>query len=148
MSTATKRSLETKTDQAVFNEPYYVLVTGSRTWSDVETIRKTMTLYTPSHKCVKLIHGVCGGVDHMAEKISRELKWDPSIIYTITQFDWNKYGKAAGPNQNRRMITNHGAQVDLFLVFSHGESSGTEGTLQLIKEVSKKRGALVSIHRS
>lgn len=104
-------------------EPYRVLVTGSRTWSDLDTIAEALDAViaqTPSTDIV-VVHGDCPrGADHIAaeyceltaafaERLGKTLAVEPHPA------DWQTYGRFAGPRRNVEMV-NLGADVCLAFI--------------------------------
>jgi hypothetical protein len=104
-----------------------VLVSGSRRWSDVETIREALSgFYSPG---AVLVSGACpSGADAIAERIWTELGG------TVERHpaDWRKHGKAAGMMRNREMIS---LGADILIGFCLDNSPGTTNTIRLAKRV-------------
>jgi YspA, cpYpsA-related SLOG family len=75
-----------------------ILVCGSRTWSDFETLRTILDAEPDTD--VVLIHGGARGVDRLAGEYARQRGW-PVEVYPA---DWDRHGKAAGPIRNQRML--------------------------------------------
>jgi len=89
---------------------YRVGVTGGRTFADTEV------LYDALDQCLQhcfkrgaklvIVQGGANGAD----KIARDwvlLNKDENVTLVWERADWNKYGKAAGPKRNQRMIDKH-----------------------------------------
>jgi hypothetical protein len=96
----------------------HLLVTGSRTWTDVQLIRDHLSWYNSLIEPVTLIHGACPrGADAIANRIAFEYCW------TIERYpaDWQQHGKRAGYVRNAEMV-NQGA--DICLAFIKDESPG------------------------
>jgi hypothetical protein len=109
-----------------------VLVCGSRSWTDRETIWKAMTSidffskYKPSD--VIIIHGNAKGADQLAESVAVELG------YFIKRFpaEWNKYGKSAGMIRNKQMLEE--GKPSFVLAFQVGNSPGTANMIKLVQD--------------
>ncbi|MEU9415201.1 DUF2493 domain-containing protein [Streptomyces sp. NPDC048272] len=105
--------------------PYRVIVTGSRDWTDADTIHEALDeVYcrVPAEQDFVLVHGGCPtGADAIAHA------WAEPTAATIDIFiaDWANQGKAAGPRRNVRMVA-EGA--DLCLAFIKGGSRGATHT--------------------
>lgn len=114
-------------------EPVRILVTGSRDWEDVETIRRALlwaiTTYGAQGRRLLLVHGDCpDGADAIAHaewlRLSRsnDLHLLAPERHTVTRDDWTRIGKRAGPQRNQRMV-DEGAEV--CLAFPLPSSKGT-----------------------
>lgn len=75
-----------------------VLVCGGRKFDDFNLLAATMEPYRESIRVV--IHGGAHGADSLAETWANE--WGKGVHRFPAQ--WGKYGKAAGPIRNQRMI--------------------------------------------
>lgn len=75
-----------------------VLITVSRSWTDLTTIRRVITGHYQSGDV--LISGHCEQGDQQVEEIWRELGG------TVLEMpaDWDRYGKAAGFRRNAEMV--------------------------------------------
>jgi hypothetical protein len=116
-------------------KPYRVLVTGSRTWEDVSTLRGALNdvltglpnLATP----VTVVHGDClHGADRQASVWVRDAKGGPLFVVTEEKHpaNWQLNGKRAGFIRNQLMV-NLGA--DLCLAFVKDGSRGASHTAGL-----------------
>ncbi|MFJ3839432.1 DUF2493 domain-containing protein [Streptomyces sp. NPDC090054] len=110
--------------------PYRILVTGSRDWTDIDTIRRHLDetyALAPADREVVLVHGGCPtGADAIAHT------WGGRTGVTIDVFiaDWAGSGKAAGPLRNARMVA-EGA--DVCLAFIRNGSRGASHTVALAR---------------
>lgn len=104
-----------------------LLVFGSRTWTDAETIRKHLAAIRPD----EVIHGGNGGwnerrrrfegADYLAGREAEAL----GIPVRTFHAAWQTHGRAAGPMRNQRMLTE--GLPDRALGFRMpGESRGTD----------------------
>lgn len=73
-----------------------ILICGSRTWTDRETMLAWFDRF-PLH--TRIVHGGCHGADEMAEQIAKEMG-DEGQVYPA---DWSR-GPQAGPERNQRML--------------------------------------------
>lgn len=102
-----------------------VMVTGSRTWTDDQAIKRGLVMASffvfAEHRGAILVSGACArGADRLAEHIaSAHLGW------TVEQHpaNWDKFGKRAGILRNDEMLD---SGVDLVVAFQAGRSKGTE----------------------
>ena len=119
-------------------KPYRVLVTGSRDWEDIPTLRRALNdvltelpnLATP----VVIVHGDCpNGADRQASLWVRDAQGGP--LFDVTEekhpANWGLEGKRAGFIRNARMV-NLGA--DLCLAFIRNGSRGASHTASLAEE--------------
>ncbi|MGH3937562.1 MAG: DUF2493 domain-containing protein [Pseudonocardiaceae bacterium] len=93
-----------------------ILVTGSRSWTDNETIRTALQPWRKVEGAV-LIHGDAVGADRIAAAIWR--RW--GLPTEVHHANWATRGRAAGMLRNNHMVS-LGAQV--CLAFIHNNSPG------------------------
>lgn len=87
------------------------LVTGSRTWTDQETVYRAMLDY--AHESDTLVVGGASGADSIA--LAFWTRWGGAFdLYRVTGDDWRRLGKRAGHLRNERMID---SGVDICLAF-------------------------------
>jgi hypothetical protein len=91
------------------------LVIGSSGWTDKAAIRLALL----EAGVTKMAHGGERGADRLAGELSLELRI-PCRLYPA---HWDRYGNAAGPIRNRKMLD--AEHPDLVLAFWDGESPGT-----------------------
>ena len=81
------------------NEMKRILITGSRTWTDVQFIKELFAWHPP--KEVTLVSGNCPlGADAICEQIAKEFGW----MLELHPADWKKHGKSAGFKRNKEMV--------------------------------------------
>lgn len=98
-----------------------VLVTGSRTWDDPETIRAYLGALPQGSL---IVHGAGRGADTHADRIAQTL----GLTVERHPADWEGRGRGAGPARNAEMVA---AGADLALAFrSPGASPGTDDTIR------------------
>jgi len=112
-----------------------VLITGSRTWADVETIRRALAEIVDSYpqgwdpRGIVLVHGGCNV--RWGNRLERNPKGADAIAHTLWKSwglevdmhkaQWARHGRAAGPIRNKDMV-DRGA--DLCLAFILDDSPG------------------------
>lgn len=105
--------------------PYRVLITGSRTWADIDVVRDALVhARWDAGGPMVVVHGACrSGADAIASWWVRghQRHGNPlEITEEPHPADW-RYGKAAGPRRNAEMVA-LGAQ--LCLAFIRNSSRG------------------------
>ncbi len=95
-------------------DPYRVLVTGSRTWTDQGVIWDALTELLREHRDLVVVHGACpSGADAFAAR------WVLDTYRHVTAephpADWERHGKAAGFRRNAEMV-HLGADVCLAFI--------------------------------
>jgi hypothetical protein len=114
-----------------------VLVTGSRDWSDEDTIRSALRAWWNENgrpRDAVLVHGACRtGADAIADRI-----WSAQgLPIERHPAPWNaldgqsqRLGRRAGPIRNRRMVR---IGATICLAFIKDNSPGASGCVQLAK---------------
>lgn len=117
------------------------MVTGSRDWTDVDSIRAAVVaaelhlwVNWDDHDTVTLISGGARGADQMAEEYARQNDW--SIEQHLP--DWEAHGKRAGILRNVEMLD---SGVDLVIAFHKNASRGTAHAI----DEARKRGITTRI---
>lgn len=109
-----------------------VLICGSREWTDAKAIRLTIEKL-PLGSII--VHGACPtGADAIADELARAYGFHVKPYPA----DWTKYGNAAGPIRNRRMLVE--GKPDLVIAFD----LGGDGTRNMIEQ-AKQAGVRVAI---
>lgn len=102
---------------------FTVVVTGSRSWTDVRYIRAAFDQLILRHgKDIRVINGTAPGADRLCAGIARQYELDVVDMPA----EWNKYGRSAGFRRNIEMLD---LDPDLVLAFWDGESRGTQHTI-------------------
>lgn len=114
-----------------------VLVCGSRTWYNKKSIRSVLFALLINKKIDVLIEGEAKGADTLAKDLAEEL----GISILKFPADWNKFGKAAGPIRNKRMLEE--GKPDIVLAFS-SDISKSKGTKNMV-EIARKAGVLTYV---
>jgi hypothetical protein len=110
-----------------------ILVTGSRTWTSKDIIKRALMLYN-AHEVAQ---GGALGADCLAWRAAYELG---AAVKTYPA-DWKKHGKAAGPIRNTEMLADF--KPDIVLAFWDGVSRGTKHMI----ETAVKAGYTVKVFR-
>lgn len=105
-----------------------VLITGSRTWTDEETIAGALWAAREELGEFTLISGACPtGADRMCEDAAARA----GIMVERHPADWNQYGKRAGFVRNAEMVH---LGADLCLAFIMDGSRGASMTADLAEK--------------
>lgn len=115
-----------------------ILICGDREWSDLDLIKECLGLF--SGKVEAVVHGGARGADKLAGQAALELKIGLVEVYHA---DWSKYGRAAGPVRNQKMLDC--GEPDLVWAF-HDHILRSKGTRDMLKRARKaeKPNALIS----
>lgn len=104
-----------------------VLICGDRNYTDAWRIRQV--LLNPD--VTTLIEGGASGADYLAKMIAEKL----GITVEEYPAEWNRYGKAAGPIRNKRMLDE--GRPDLVFAF-HNDISKSKGTKNMIDQAQSR----------
>jgi hypothetical protein len=113
-----------------------ILITGSRDWTDRETIARALSDAIRSyhqHNPLTLVHGACPtGADKIADELWRSWMFRCDLAEPdMHEADWATHGKAAGPIRNAHMVS---LGADICLAFPLGVSRGTRNCMRLARE--------------
>lgn len=103
-----------------------LLITGSRTWVDVATIKDALERYKAQFPNPMLISGNCStGADAIAETLAKRMG------YAIELYParWNLYGKSAGFRRNALMVSK---DITHCFAFIRNNSAGATHCLGLV----------------
>jgi hypothetical protein len=106
-----------------------ILITGSRTWTAVTTMRTELARWRQVYPGAVLVHGACRGANVMAAGIW--LGWHLPV--EPHPADWTTHGKSAGLLRNRLMVD---LGADVCLAFIRDHSHGAEHTAALAETAS------------
>lgn len=117
-----------------------ILITGSRTWTDRDTIRKA--LLDTAERCtdsepITLIHGTATGADSIAAQLALGFGW----LIEAHPADWLRYGKRAGFIRNVEMVATN---PDICLAFIHNDSRGAS----MCADLASKAGVPLNVWAS
>lgn len=107
-----------------------VLVCGDRNWANRKLIRSRLIITQIISNIEVLIEGECSGADRIAREEAEKL----GIKVMPFPAKWSKYGRAAGPIRNQRMIDE--GKPDLVLAF-HNNLDKSRGTKDMINRAQK-----------
>jgi hypothetical protein len=105
-----------------------VLVCGSRFYTDYRKVLEQLKRLDVG----LVIAGGCRGADYLAVKAAREC----GLSYVEFPADWQKFGKAAGPIRNAKMLKE--GKPDFVLVF-HPDIASSKGSKHMLSLVKKAR---------
>ncbi len=102
-----------------------VLVCGGRDYSDWDNFNDTMQKINATFDSIgnisMIAHGGASGADTMAG-IWAKYNGIPTKEYKVTQDEWLKLGRAAGPIRNAQMLKEFGP--DVVVAFPGGRGTG------------------------
>jgi YspA, cpYpsA-related SLOG family len=107
-----------------------VMVCGSRSWRDYETIHMRLAQWMPS----LVMHGGARGADELAQRACEALGIPTHVLYPL----WLKHGRHAGLRRTDALLDGEPDQV---LAFWDGSSPGTRYTIR----EANRRGIPVDI---
>lgn len=109
----------------------YLLVVGSRTFDDYDTMAKVMNENTPELEDLVIVEGGAKGADSMARA------WANCCGVAFKEFkpNWGKYGKAAGLYRNIEMVEFIRENGGRALYFWDGKSKGTKQCIDSAKKL-------------
>lgn len=110
-----------------------VLVCGSRTWTDRETMYNLLDCLAFELGISTIIEGDARGADQMAGDWITEGEWGLADLH-ILKADWTQYGKSAGYRRNEEMVELLDKDNDMVVAFWDGVSKGTMHTVDLARE--------------
>jgi len=106
-----------------------ILVTGSRTWTDRDTIERAFR--DPRFELVEpvtLVSGACPfGADYLAEEIALALGWRVELHPAA----WRRHGRRAGYLRNAKMVE---LGADVCIAFIKNNSPGATMTANLAEK--------------
>lgn len=116
-----------------------IIVAGGVHFNDYKALANTLDEY---FKCVskdeiEIISGHARGADSLGERYAQE----HDIKCTVFPADWKKYGRAAGPIRNKKMLEYAMEQQAGLVAFWNGESKGTKNMIS----IAEKAGIEVKI---
>ena len=100
-----------------------VVIGGCRDYNDYVFFKSHLDAILKNEKDeITIISGHCSGVDLMGERYGAENGFSVEIFLP----EWEKYGRAAGPIRNRKMVE----RADLVIAFWDGKSKGTSSLIK------------------
>lgn len=110
-------------------------IVGSRTFTNYEILEETLS--TLEEPITEIISGGAPGADALAERWATK----HNIPITVHKADWAKYGRAAGPKRNKKIIED----CDACVAFWDGKSKGTKNSIELSKKAGKKTKVVIGV---
>lgn len=118
-------------------DPIRVLVCGDRNWTDATVIRETLArVVAQARGPVTVVHGMARGADSLGAAAAAGL----GLNVEGYPANWNKYGRAAGPIRNKKMLD---SGLDRVLAFHH-DLDQSKGTANMVK-IATKAGVPVEV---
>lgn len=118
----------------------HVLVCGARDWTNSGAVRRELENLGKNSDNVSVVHGGCSGADDIAGKLSVEL----GMTEIRVPAEWKRYGRAAGPIRNQKMLDMY--PIELVLAF-HPSIENSRGTKDMVSR-AKKKNVSVSVFDS
>jgi hypothetical protein len=107
-----------------------ILCCGDRNWKHYYVIYARLSEYRGQD--VTIIHGNASGADRMSAKVAVDL----GLSVKSFQAEWEKFGKAAGPIRNSRMLAE--GNPDLVIAF-HDDIRNSKGTKDMVDKAKRKK---------
>lgn len=104
-----------------------VVIAGSRNIKDYKLV--VDTIKNSGYTITEVVSGCATGVDRLGEQ------WAIANNVPVKEMpaDWNRFGKRAGPERNRRMAE----YADAAIIIWDGVSNGTKNMINEMKRVKK-----------
>ena len=114
-----------------------VVIGGCRDYADYVFFKSRIDEILKGEKDeIIIISGHCSGIDLMGERYAEENGFKVEIFLP----EWEKYGRAAGPIRNKKMVE----RADLVIAFWDGISKGTKSLIKYA-QISKKEVIKIDI---
>jgi hypothetical protein len=111
---------------------YRVLVTGSRDWSDHDTVRDALVDAIYQRLPAVIVHGACpSGADAIASWWVQQISRNLDLTEECHPADWDGLGKRAGFARNAEMVD---LGADVCLAFIRNGSKGATHTADLAEK--------------
>lgn len=109
-----------------------ILVTGGRDFEDQALLESVLDSLQSMHHIEAVLHGDASGADRLAGQ------WAKSRNIAVEAYpaDWKKFGRAAGPIRNQKMLDEN---PDILIAFPGGK-----GTADMVSR-AKKAGLVVVV---
>jgi len=105
-----------------------ILICGNRSFTDIDKIREVIS--SLPKKDTVIIHGAAKGADSIAGQVAAEV----GLRVLAFPADWKKYGRAAGPIRNKKMLIEGKPNIVYAFYRDKAESKGTKNMVnQAIK---------------
>ena len=108
-----------------------VVIGGCRNFNDYAFFKSHLDeILKGGKEEIVIISGHCSGVDIMGERYAAENGFTVEIFMA----EWDKYGRAAGPIRNEKMVD----IADLVIAFWDGKSRGTKSLIKYAERAGKE----------
>lgn len=107
-----------------------IAICGGRHWTNGDVIDDFLSLLT--HSGTLVVTGDCRGVDWYVGKYCHER----DIPCRRKKADWDRYGRAAGPIRNKKILDEYKPKV---VVAFHDDIENSKGTKDMLNQ-AKSRG--------
>ena len=107
-----------------------VVIGGCRDYTDYVFFKSRLDEILKDEKKIIIISGHCSGVDLMGERYAEENGLRVEIFFP----EWKKYGRAAGPIRNKKMVE----CANLVIAFWDGKSKGTKSLIKYAQNDKKE----------
>jgi hypothetical protein len=108
-------------------DPYVVVVTGDRNWTNRESVFREFSKLPPN---TVIVHGGCRGLDTIAGEVAIGF----GFSVDVHEAKWDLYGKAAGPIRNQEMLDLKPKKVLAF----HPNLESSRGTKDCVREAMRR----------
>lgn len=108
-----------------------VVIAGGINFNDYEMLCEKVSELLEGRDHITIISGHARGADSLGERYAKEHGMD---LYVI-EAEWKKYGKAAGPIRNRKMLQYAMEDEPMLIAFWNGTSRGTWNTISTAKKM-------------
>lgn len=112
-----------------------MLVCGGRDYANYEALERVLGSMHRLEPIDHLIHGGATGADYLADRWADK----NHVPRTIILAEWKKYGRAAGPRRNQRLLDE--GRPDLVVAFPGGK-----GTADMVRRARAAGVNVVEIH--
>lgn len=109
-----------------------ILVCGGRDFDDYLFLTKGLDYIAGYSPITHIVTGGASGADALAERYGKE----KNIPVSVHKAEWHKYGKAAGPKRNQRMLDEE--KPDYVVAFPGGR-----GTTDMVRRARDQGFAVI-----
>ncbi len=119
--------------------PWRILITGSRDWTNVESIESALTvaresviLFLGTGTEIVIVHGAARGADRISGDWAKAMgSRGCKVVEEAHPADWAMLGKQAGPIRNQKMVD---LGANMCLAFPLPSSRGTLHCMRIARE--------------
>ena len=118
--------------QLANQEPYKLIIAGSRSWNNYEAVKDAVRDFYKHYKISgklrppTIVSGTAKGADQMGERLAKEY----GLTLLLMPAQWDTYGRSAGYKRNEEMAKiAHGC-----IVFWDGQSKGSKHMIDLAEK--------------